>query len=98
MRLRHLYLLLCLIGAALPYWKLLPWLMEHGLNVSLLFQELFATRIGAFFVLDVGGAAIALFVVVVVEGGRRGVSHCLLRIAAAPLVGVWLGVAVFLFG
>ena len=49
MRLRHLYLLLCLIGAALPYWKLLPWLIEHGLNVSLLFQELFATRIGAFF-------------------------------------------------
>ena len=53
MRLRHAYLALCLLGTALPYWKLLPWVMDHGLNVPLLCQELFATRIGAFFGLDV---------------------------------------------
>src|SRR5690242_2565146 len=53
MKLRHLYLLLCVIGAAFPCWQLVPWAMEHGLNLSLLFQELFATRIGAFFGLDV---------------------------------------------
>ena len=97
MRLRHLYLLLCLIGAALPYWKLLPWLIEHGLNVSLLFQELFATRIGAFFGLDVVVSAIALFVFVVVEGRRTGVSHRWLPIAATLLVGVSLGLPLFLY-
>jgi hypothetical protein len=53
MRLRHVYLFFGLVGTVLPYWKFLPWVMEHGLNLALLCQELFATRIGAFFGFDV---------------------------------------------
>ena len=97
MRLRHLYLLLGILGLILPYWKLIPWVMEHGLSLSLLFQELFATRIGAFFGLDVVVSAIVLFVFIATEGRRLALSRLWLPIAATLLVGVSLGLPLFLY-
>jgi hypothetical protein len=97
MRLRHVYLLLCVVGTVLPYWKLLPWLMEHGLDLSLLCQELFATRIGAFFGLDVIVSAIVLFIFVFTEGRRIALPTLWLPIIATLLVGVSLGLPLFLF-
>ena len=97
MRLRHVYLLLAALGAILPYWKLVPWVMDHGLNLSLLCQELFATRIGAFFGLDVVVSAVVLFVLVFVEGRRDRVPHLWLPIVATLLVGVSLGLPLFLY-
>jgi hypothetical protein len=97
MRLRHLYLLFCLLGAALPYWKLLPWLMDHGLDLSLLCQELFATRIGAFFGLDVIVSAVVLFVFIATEGRRLALPRLWLPISATLLVGVSLGLPLFLY-
>ena len=97
MRLRHLYLLLCVLGTILPYWKLLPWVLEHGLNLSLLCQELFATRIGAFFGLDVVVSAIVLFVFIATEGRRLAIANLWLPIVATLLVGVSLGFPLFLY-
>src|ERR1044072_2042653 len=97
MRLRHVYLALCLPGLALPYWKLVPWIIDHGLNLTLLFQELFATRIGAFFGLDVVVSAIVLFVFIAMEGRRLGISLLWLPIVATLLVGVSLGLPLFLY-
>jgi hypothetical protein len=97
MRLRHVYLLLCVVGAALPYWKFVPWIIEHGFKLSLLFAELFATRIGAFFGLDVIVSAVVLFVFIVTEGRRMALSLLWLPIVATCLVGVSLGLPLFLF-
>ena len=97
MRLRHVYLGLCVLGIALPYWKLVPWVMDQGLNLSLLFQELFATRIGAFFGLDVVVSAIVLLIFIVMEGRRLSLSLLWLPILATFLVGVSLGLPLFLY-
>jgi hypothetical protein len=97
MRLRHVYLALCFPGIALPYWKFVPWVMDHGLNLSLLFEELFATRIGAFFGLDVIVSTIVLLIFIVVEARRVGVSLLWLPILATLLVGVSLGLPLFLY-
>jgi hypothetical protein len=97
MRLRHVYLLLCVLGTILPSWKLLPWVLEHGLNLSLLCQELFATRIGAFFGLDVVVSAIVLFVFIATEGRRLEIANLWLPIIATLLVGVSLGFPLFLY-
>ena len=97
MRLRHLYLALCVIGTALPYWKLLPWVVDHGLNVPLLCEELFATRIGAFFGLDVVVSALVLFLFIATEGRRLALSLLWLPVIATVLVGVSLGLPLFLF-
>jgi uncharacterized membrane-anchored protein YitT (DUF2179 family) len=97
MRLRHLYLAFCVIGTALPYWKLWPWVMDHGLNLPLLCEELFATRIGAFFGLDVVVAALVLFLFIAAEGRRIALSLLWLPVIATLLVGVSLGLPLFLF-
>jgi len=97
MRLRHVYLALCALGIALPYWKLVPWMLDHGLNLTLLFQELFATRIGAFFGLDVVVSGIVLLIFIVIEGRRLSLSLLWLPILATLLVGVSLGFPLFLY-
>ena len=97
MRLRHAYLLLCILGLLLPYWKLLPWVIEHGLNLSLLVWELFSTRIGAFFGLDVMVSAIVLFIFIATEGRRIALPRTWLPVVATLLVGVSLGLPLFLF-
>ena len=97
MRLRHLYLAFCVIGTVLPYWKLVPWVMDHGLNLPLLCEELFATRIGAFFGLDVVVSALVLFVFIATEGRRIALSLLWLPVIATLVVGVSLGWPLFLF-
>jgi hypothetical protein len=72
MRLRHFYLVLCVLGLLLPYWQFVPWLLEHGLKLSMLAHDLFANRISGFFAMDVLVSAIALFVFVRAEGRRLG--------------------------
>lgn len=97
MRLRHLYLCLCVVGTVLPYWKLVPWLIEHGLNLPLLSQELFATRIGAFFGLDVLVSALVLLLFIRAEGRRLAVTRLWAPVLATFLVGVSLGLPLFLY-
>jgi hypothetical protein len=32
MKLRHVYLFLCVVGFLLPYSQFVPWVMEHGFS------------------------------------------------------------------
>jgi hypothetical protein len=97
MRLRHVYLLLCAVGIAVPYAALIPWLSQHGLDLGLFIRELLATRVGAFFGLDVAVSAIALFVFVFAEGRAVRVRHVWLPVVATLVVGVSLGLPLFLY-
>src|SRR5688572_23276473 len=97
MRLRHAYLLLSFAGIVLPYWAFIPWFMEHGLDLPLFFQELFSTRIGAFFGLDVMVSALVLFLFVFVEGRRLTIARLWLPLLGTLLVGVSLGFPLFLY-
>jgi len=97
MRLRHVYLVLCVVGALLPYSQLIPWFLEHGLNLSLFLDQLFANRIGGFFGLDVIVSSFVLWVFVFSEGRRIGMRHLWLPVLASFVVGVSLGLPLFLY-
>ncbi len=97
MKLRHVYLLLCIVGFLLPYSQFVPWVMEHGFNLSLFFRELFANRIGAFFGLDVLVSAVVLVVFARTEGRRLDLQGRWLPVLAVLLVGVSLGLPLFLY-
>ena len=97
MKLRHFYLLLCVVGFVLPYWQFLPWVMAHGLDLSLFVRELFATRIGGFFGMDVLVSAVALIVFALVEARQLGLRGRWLVIVSVLLVGVSLGLPLFLY-
>src|SRR4029077_11688518 len=85
MKARHFYLVCCVLGLVLPYSQFVPWLLEHGLNVTLFFRELFANRISAFFAMDVIVSAIVLIWFIQSEGTRLRV-----RFLWLPTVGTLL--------
>jgi len=60
MKTRHVYLIFAVLGFVILYSQFVPWLVEHGLNVGLLFRELLASRISMFFAMDVIVSAIWL--------------------------------------
>ena len=97
MRLRHVYLALCVVGALLPYSQFIPWFLEHGLDLSLFLDQLFANRIGGFFGLDVIVSSFVLWVFVFSEGRRIGMRHLWLPVLASLVVGVSLGLPLFLY-
>jgi hypothetical protein len=97
MKERHLYLVLCVLGFLLPYWQFVPWVAAHGLNLPLFIHELFANRIGAFFGMDVLMSAITLFIFARREGRRLSLRSVWLPVFAVILVGVSLGLPLFLY-
>lgn len=94
---RWLYLILAALGTVLPYSQFIPWLAEHGLNLRLLFTELFLGHVSAFFGLDAIVSALVLFVFVFSEGKRRKIGMLWLPVAATCLIGVSCGLPLFLY-
>lgn len=94
---KTIYLVLCVIGAALPLSQLLPFLRDHGLDLQLMVAQLFANPISSFFGLDVIVSSVVVWLFVAVEGRRAGVSHLWAPIAASLLVGVSLALPLFLY-
>lgn len=94
---RYLYLILCALGTALPCSQLFPFLAEHGLNLRLMVEQLFANRISAFFGLDVVVSSLVLWAFVVTEGRRRRMKHLWVYIACNLAVGVSLALPLFLY-
>ena len=97
MKARHFYLVCSVLGLVLPYSQFVPWLLEHGLNVTLFFRELFANRISAFFVMDVIVSAIVLIWFIQTEGKRLRVRLLWLPTIGTLIVGVSFGLPLFLF-
>ncbi len=85
------------MGALLPYSQFIPWFLEHGLDLSLFLDQLFANRIGGFFGLDAIVSSLVLWVFVFSEGRRIGMRHLWLPVLASLVVGVSLGLPLFLY-
>ena len=97
MRLRHLYLVLCILGILLPYSQFTPWFVEHGVDFPLFFRQLFANRISAFFGMDVIVSSLVLWLLVFSERNRLGIKRLSLPVLASLAVGVSLGLPLFLY-
>jgi Terpene cyclase DEP1 len=93
----NLYLALCVAGIVFPYSQFVPFLREHGFDLRVFVEQLFSTRIGAFFGWDVIVSSVALWVFVAVEGRRTAMKKLWLPIAANLTVGVSLGLPLFLY-
>jgi len=94
---KYAYLILFIVGTVVPYLSFVPWVMDHGFDLSKMVEELFANRISAFFGLDVVISALVLWVFVAFEGRRTGVKHTWLPILASLAIGVSAGLPLFLF-
>ena len=97
MKPKHFYLILCVLGLALPYSQFVPWVLQNGLPPSYFLQQLFANRIAAFFGLDVLVSALVLFCFARYEAKRVRTPALWAPILATLLVGVSLGFPLFLY-
>lgn len=92
-----LYLVLCLAGTALPLWQFLPFLRDHGLDFPLFFQQLFANPVSGFFGMDVVVSSVVLWVFVSPKAAGSASNISGAPIVANVLVGVSLGLPLFLY-
>lgn len=93
---KTIYLLLCIAGIALPYWQFVPWVVQNGLNLPLLWHQLFANRISAFFAMDVLVSSVVVLIFVRLSGSLRGFKRWL-PLLAVLTVGVSLALPLFLY-
>ena len=94
---KSFYLGAAVLGAVIPYIWVTPWLREHGLDAPRFLSELFSTRVGAFFGLDVLVSAVVLIGFIAWEGKRSRMKGLWLPIAATCAIGVSCGLPLFLF-
>src|ERR1043166_489152 len=92
-----LYLVLALLGAVLPLWQFIPFLVTHGFDVSLFFKQLFQNNVSAFFGMDVIVSSFVLWLFVFSEGRRCRMKHPWLYVVCNLAVGVSFALPLFLF-
>jgi hypothetical protein len=97
MKPKTLYLLLCLLGLALPYSQFVPWILQHGVDLCLFWQQLFANRVSAFFAMDVVASAVTLIVFTRLEARHRALRGRWWVVLALVTVGVSLALPLFLY-
>ena len=76
------YLILCILGIILPYSQFVPFLLEHGLNLQLFFEQLFVNRISSFSAMDLTVSSLVLWIFVFWEGSRLGMKNLWVYIAS----------------
>lgn len=90
-----LYILLCVVGAALPLSQFVPWLAAHSLNVPLLLQQATSNNIAAFAWGDVLISGIVVAVFIVAEGRKLAMRRLWLPLSCL-VVGPSLALPLFL--
>ncbi|MEZ8826012.1 DUF2834 domain-containing protein [Vibrio amylolyticus] len=91
------YLFLTLVGIALPYAALLPWLFIHGVDIFRLFEDAIVNPISIFAWLDVFVSAIALLGFIMVDGKRNNIRYHYLAVIGTLSVGVSCGLPFYLY-
>jgi len=97
MRPKHVYFGLCIVGTVMPVAALLPFLRSHGLDVGEFVDQLFGTPVSSFFGWDVIVSSVVLWAFVLLEGRRYAMARLWAPITANLLVGVSLGLPLFLY-
>lgn len=93
----QLYLFLSILGAVLPYYFFVPFLLEYGLDLSEMKRQLFTNRISLFFGVDVILSAVVLLGFIWQESRRSVVRYAWLAVAGTLLIGVSFGLPLFLY-
>ena len=94
---KYVFGALAVIGTVLPLWQFLPFVRDHGLAPHVFVEQLFSTPVSGFFGMDVIVSAVVLWVFIFVEGRRLGIEHRWVPVVASLVVGVSLGLPLFLY-
>ena len=91
-----IYLILAMLGFALPYSQLIPFFAHHGFDLSLFWSQLFANRISTDFAFDLIVSSLVFGFFVIREGKKRQMQFLWLYIILNWLIGLSFALPVFL--
>ena len=94
---KKFYGFLCVLGIVLPYWQFISWVSENGFAINSLIAEIANSPMSAFAWLDVIVSAVVLIGFVIYEGSRLKMERLWMPIIGTGIVGVSLGLPLFLF-
>jgi hypothetical protein len=94
---KRLYLSLATVGSVLPYYFFVSFLAANGLNLQLLFGQLFANNISSFFAVDLIVTAIVFWIFLYREARRWQMGNWWVYILATLLVGPSFALPLFLY-
>ena len=97
MKLKHLYLMLALIGIVGPYYFLIAFLTAHGLDGKAFLQQLFGTQISTVFAVDLIVSSVVFVIYVRRESRRYSIKHWWLYLIALCAVGLSFALPLFLY-
>ena len=91
------YSVMCVLGTVLPYCALIAWGVENGgLDIVAMVTEIINSRMSMFAWVDVILSAVVLIFFIQSEGRRLSISSLWIPIAGTCVVGVSLGLPLFL--
>ena len=93
---RHIWVfaVLLALGTIIPFFRIMPWLVDHGLDIELFIDELFANPVSSFFALDVIMAVITLLALAVLD--RELSRRQRIGVGLASLLGASVGLPAYL--
>ena len=91
MKKSKLYLLLCIIGVAVPWFFIFGFLGDEQASISIFFISIFANHVASAVASDLLVSGLVFFVFVFFEGRRMGLKHLWIYIPATLLVGLSFG-------
>jgi hypothetical protein len=97
MKRQQLYLILALLGFVGPYYFFISFLAVHGFDAKAFLQQLFGTRISAFFAADLIISCLVFVVFLRQESPRLAIPRRWLYLLALVTVGLSLALPLFLY-
>lgn len=94
---KKLYLFLAIIGFLLPYYFFVSFLLENGLDLGLLIDQLFANNISTFFAVDLIITGIVLLAFIYQKAHKLKMSNWWAYGIATLLVGPSFAMPLFLY-
>jgi Protein of unknown function (DUF2834). len=94
---KNIYLVLTLLGLLLPFYFLFKFVGSNGLDIALLFQQLFANDISTFFAVDLVISILVFWIYMFIEANKLQMKNSWLYLLASLLVGLSFALPLFLY-
>lgn len=91
-----IYLVLAIVGFALPYSQLIPFAVDHGLNFSLFWSQSFANQASSAFALDLFTSSLVFWIFVFKEGTKLQMKFLWVYVVVNLIIGLSCALPLFL--
>ena len=97
MKIKHVYLVLAILGIIIPYAAYMPYALEYGFELNDFISQAFATPINAFLSWDLLVAATVVLAFIITEGKKLGIRLFWIPILCMIFIGTAFGFPLFMY-